>query len=224
VTSSVRRGRAWGRPQRGPAEVEITGDDTALALVAREQPGARVRFQPEGSDLARALGLAEGAAGGDLEVPVDGLVFDAIALKDGPSMAVNAVVLGVAPDRLRWRAPEFATTVVVDGRTRFEGNAAAVVVASGQYLRQADLVPRGHPGDGRAEVQVYALHRGERRAMRGRLGAGTHVPHPRIHELGGQVIELRVSRSVPLEVDGRPAGRVSALRLEVVPAAAWILL
>ncbi len=222
MTSSVRRGRAWGRPQRGPAEIEITGDDTTLGMVARDHRGARVRFHPQGSDLARALGLPEDAAGSYLEVPIDGLALDAIALQDG--MAVNAVVLGVTPDRLRWRTPQFTAAVVVDGRTRFEGNAVAVVVASGQYLREADLVPRGHPGDGRAEVQVYALRRGERRAMRGRLGAGTHVPHPRIHEMGGREIEVQVAGPVPLEVDGQPQGRVAALRLEVVPAAAWILL
>ncbi|MCI0634185.1 MAG: hypothetical protein L0206_09775 [Actinobacteria bacterium] len=224
MTSSVRRGRAWGRRQRGPAELEITGDDAALGALARARPGVRVRFRPDGSDLARALGLTDQGPSGDVELPVDGLALEAIALKNGPGMAVNAVVLGEAPDRLRWTTPTFRAEVTVDGRTRFEGEMVAVVVASGQYLRGADLVPRGHPGDGRAEVQVYALRRGERRAMRRRLGTGTHVPHPRIRELAGREIEVRAARSVPLEVDGHPEGRVAAVGLEVIPAAAWVVL
>ena len=217
MTRAVRRGQAWGRPPRGPAEIEISGDDTALAAVAGDRRGVRVRFTPVGSDLARALGLGEGT-GSDVELPVD-----ALALDGGPGLAVNAVVLGTAPDRLRWTTPVITAEVVIDGRTRFEGETAAIVVASGQYLRGADLVPRGHPGDGRAEVQVYALGRGERRAMRRRLRTGTHVPHPRILELVGREIEVRATRSVPLEVDGHGRGRIAALRLELVPAAAWIV-
>ena len=47
--------------------------------------------------------------------------------------------------------------VTVDGRTVHDGPATSVVVANGQFSGTADLAPRGHPGDGRLEVQVYAL-------------------------------------------------------------------
>ena len=39
----------------------------------------------------------------------------------------------------------------------FSERATTVVVLVGQYLRGADVSPRGHPGDGAAEVQVYAM-------------------------------------------------------------------
>ena len=224
MTRSVRPGRPWGRAVTGAPDVEVTGDDAALAAIIAARPGARVRFHPEESDLARAVGLTGMTPGSgpreeELELPVD-----AIALDGGRGMAVNAVTLGVAPDRLRWTSGTQPVEVVIDGRARFAGRASSVVVASGQYLRGADLVPRGHPGDGRLEVQVYELRRGERRGMRRRLGSGAHLPHPRIHQLAGCRIEVRApGRALRLEVDGRAAGRVSALGLEVAPAAVWVM-
>jgi diacylglycerol kinase family enzyme len=93
-------------------------------------------------------------------------------------------------------------TVRVDARLLFDGAATSVVVANGQFLRGADLVPRGHPGDGRLEVQVYAPTAGERGAMRRRVAAGTHLPHPRIVTASGRRAEVRFAAPVPLEVDG----------------------
>ena len=92
--------------------------------------------------------------------------------------------------------------VTVDGRRVHEGPATAVVVANGQYLRGADVVPRGHPGDGRAEVHVYALARSERRRMRERLPRGEQVPHPRIGTTSGRRILIEsLAAPVALEVD-----------------------
>src|SRR6185436_13282717 len=108
--------------------------------------------------------------------PTAELPLDALRLPDG--LACNLVIAGTAPDRLGWATGEAAIEVAVDGDPWFAGQATTVVVANGQFLRGADLVPRGHPGDGRAEVQVYALTRRARRPMRRRLPTGTHVPHP----------------------------------------------
>ena len=67
------------------------------------------------------------------------------------------VVLGVPPDRQRWssrsgtRARRRSTTVscTTAPRSGSSSRAASTCAAT-------DVVPRGHPGDGRAEVQVYA--------------------------------------------------------------------
>jgi hypothetical protein len=218
VSGAVAKGRPWGRPARGPADVEVVGGDADLAATASERPASRVAFRPSpSSDLARALGLT-GAESGMAEVPVD-----ALRLGGATGMAVNAVVLGTPPDRLRWTSRSVPVEVSVDGRTRFSGRAASVLVASGQYLRGADLVPRGHPGDGRAEVQVYELPPRERRAMRRRLPQGAHVPHPRIHELVGRRVDVRAGRPVALEVDGVRWQDVAELEVELVPAALWVL-
>jgi YegS C-terminal NAD kinase beta sandwich-like domain len=216
---TVRRGEPWGRPAGGPADAEVEGTDTDLAALAERRPRARVSFRPaSASDLARALGLAAGRPAAH-ELPIDGL-----RLEGPPGMAVNMVVLGAGPDRLRWWSRAVAVEVTIDGRERFRGRATTVIVASGQYLQGADVVPRGHPGDGRAEVQVYALARGERRAMRRRLVEGAHVPHPRIREASGRRIDVRVGGSgLVLEADGAAHGRRRKLTVEVVPGVLRLL-
>ncbi len=220
-------------PATEPPEAEVVGGDPELA--ARAGPdGPLVWFRPsDASDVARAIGLAVGAEHpGPTALALDAMVVEAAALDHdvtpppipAADVAVNAVILGAAPDRQRWGSPTFPIEVVVDGRPAFSGRAVGVVVASGQYVRGLDVVPRGHPGDGRLEVQVYATRRRERGAVRGRLRRGDHLPHPRILERSGRAVEVRLGRgAAPLEVDARPGPDVSRVRLEVVPRAIRVL-
>jgi diacylglycerol kinase family enzyme len=134
------------------------------------------------------------------------------------------VVAGTAPDRQQWWTPTVRVRAVVDGRVVHEGAASAVVVASGQHLRGLDVAPRGHPGDGRLEVQVYALARGERRAMRGRLATASHLPHPRIHTTGGRRVEVTATGApFAVETDGRMCASAAHLLVEIVPGAFFLL-
>ena len=213
----VEKGRPWERPASGPAEWHVHGDDATLAAAVRDHLGSRVEFRPDGtSDLARALGL-HGAGDATLELPVDALRVEA----DGRELfAVNMVVVGVAPDRARWVTRSPGVRVRVDERVAHDGPATAVVVASGQYLRGSDLVPRGHPGDGRAEIQVYAVARGQRSGVRRRLPQGVHLPHPDITQTTGRRVEIRADRgSLPLEIDGVPAPAAARVTVAVVPGA-----
>jgi YegS C-terminal NAD kinase beta sandwich-like domain len=214
----IERGAPWGNPTSEPADLTVRGGDAELADAVRRQPGARIAFEPdETSDLARALGLTTSgdAAGG---VPTLELPVDVLALEDG-IVAVNAVVLGAPPAQLRWATFATPLTVEVDGRVVFDGRATTVVVASGEFLEGDDLAPRGHPGDGRAEVQVFALQRGERRAMRDRLADGSHVPHPRIAQASGKDVVVHAPARVPVIADGRPEGSRETVRVEVRPGA-----
>ncbi len=225
MTRRLRHGEPWGHAATGPPDVEVTGDDADLAACGASHPGELVRFLPSPqSDLARALGLGpEGTDG--TEVAMDTL---AVRSDDGDCdqvPAVNAVVLGAPPDRLRWLGRGSQLTVRLDGRPWFAGRATTVAVANGQFLRGADLVPRGHPGDGWAEVQVYALGRRERAEMRRRLPTGTHVPHPHIAAGRAHRVEVEVSaRRLPLEIDGRKRGRTTRLEVTVVPASIRLLI
>jgi hypothetical protein len=216
---TIRKGRPWGEPAAGPPDVEVNGGDVDLAAMARDHPGASVWFRPDAtSDLARAVGLVDQDEPGGLDVPVDALrVFDGFQV--GGATAVNAVVFGTAPDRLRWWTRASEIVVVVDGRERFRGHATTVVVANGQFLHGNDVAPRGHPGDGRFEVQVYALGRRERAGLRTRLPLGTHVPHPSIREMSGRTVTVRWSAGAWLDVDGEQRGPVSTVTIEIAPAA-----
>jgi diacylglycerol kinase family enzyme len=218
----IEKGRPWEQPAAGPADVTVEGDDRALAAAVERHPGGRVAFRPgAASDFARAVGAPQEPTGA-LEVCCDALTVDADGAR---AMAVNMVVFGTAPDRQRWWSRSRRVLVRVDGRVVHDGAATGVVVGNGQHLRGNDVIPRGHPGDGRAEVQVYSMARGERAAMRVRLRRGEHVPHPRIRVAAGTRIDVWAAEGIrPLELDGALGPRVTEISVTVRPSAFTLLL
>jgi hypothetical protein len=210
----IRKGEDWGSPVSGPADFAVTGSDVELAASVAAHPGARVRFRFTDSDLAGAVGLDPNREP-TTELPMDALRWD-------DTLVVNMAVLGTAPDRLgRW-SPMHRFRVTVDGVEWFSGRATTVIVANGQFFAGLDLVPRGHPGDGRAEIQVWSLARNERARARARLQSGTHVPHPRIAQRTGRRVVVEAARPVTVTADGRRS-QVRSAELEVVPAAYRLL-
>jgi hypothetical protein len=217
--TGIAKGRSWGEPTGAAPDLTVTGDDAALARAVADRPGALVAFRPHGSDLARALGLAAAAEPRGLALPLD-----LIAVDDGP-VAANLLVVGTPPASVRRFSRATALRVEVDGREVFAGPATAVVVANGQFLDGRDVVPRGHPGDGRLEIHVYALRPGERRAMRSRLPQGAHLPHPRIVTATGRRFAVHGVRA-PLAwaADGRAEARRRTVAGAVRPGAYRILI
>ena len=225
----IKPGEEWGRPSSARPEIEVDGGDADLAAAVAGRAGVLVRFRPRpDSDLAGAVGLRAGPGLGvdaGVEVALDLLRLDLIPF-DGtaPVAAVNMVVIGTPPDSSRRFVRGFAATLRVDAKTVFHGPCTAIVVATGQFRAGLDLVPRGHPGDGRAEIQVYAVSPRERRQVRARLATGTHVPHPRITQRSGAKVQVSIDRRVPVEVDRRSIGGADRIDVEVVPAAYRLLL
>ena len=186
----------------------VDGGDAELADAIARHPGLPVRFAADASsDLARALGIAGEPRRVRAPVTIDVLQLG------GGRRAVNMVVLGRPPDRLRRCHRPRRCRVEVDGRLVYDAPATSVVVANGEYLRGLDVVPRGHPGDGRLEVHVYAVAAAQRRRMRQRLATGTHLPHPGIGTSQGSRVTIQWDRTVRLEVDGASHGRVSDLEV-----------
>ena len=222
----IKPGEEWGRPTDETADVECHGDDQALAALiatgSRDSAAGRlVRFFPEGSDLARAVGVADVSD----DQPVRGIELPIDAISSDLGVAMNCVILGVSPTRLRPYHRRRPIRVCVDGRELFSGPATTVVIANGQFVAGADLVPRGHPGDGRLEIQVYALAPGERGPMRRRLPTGSHLPHPRILATSGRVIEVDgLTRPWPVTVDRRRATVETRLDVSVRPGALRLLI
>jgi diacylglycerol kinase family enzyme len=133
------------------------------------------------------------------------------------------VVVGTPPERLGRFSRPLPITLAVDGTAVPTARTTTVVIATGQYLRGLDVVPRGHPGDGRLECQVYRLRPGERRAMRARLPQGAHIPHPRIAQRPGHLVEVQAEAPVAVEVDGEPRPPVRSLTVQLLPAAYRLL-
>jgi hypothetical protein len=221
---AIRAGQPWGSEESGPADLEVTGSDGMLAaVVARGVTDPLVRFAPgSGSDLARAVGLVPGAAAAGMALPLDVLVV-VTGERAQELVAVNSVVVGIAPDRLRaWHRPA-GLSVEIDGKPVDAAAATSLVVMNGQYLRGLVVSPRGHPGDGVAEAQLYSLPAAARRPMRARLATGAHLPHPAITVRRAHHVTVRATRAAVLEVDGTPAGRVTDLELTLRPAAYRLL-
>ncbi len=218
----IKPGEEWGGPESAVPDVEVVGDDADLASAVRDFPHALVRFTPTArSDVARAVGIEPASYGWEargIAVPMD-----ALALADG-RLATNMIIVGTPPDRLRRFSRRFFAAVSVDDAVVAEGPATSVVIATGQFLRGLDVVPRGHPGDGRAEVQVYALRPAQRRAARVRLATGAHIPHPAITQRAGRRVEIRTREPVPYEIDGYEAAPSAQLEISVVPGAYRLLL
>lgn len=203
---------------RHAPDLTVSGDDATLANWVADHPGALIAFNPTpASDLARAVGLAPGIAPGETVV-----TLDALRLGDG-DVAVNMVVIGTPPDRTGRFTRPLPVTLHVDGTDVPTARTTTIVIATGQYLRGLDVVPRGHPGDGRLECQVYRLRPGERHQMRARLPQGAHIPHPRIAQRVGHTVEVQAEAPVAIEVDGEARPAVRSVTVEIVPAAYRLL-
>jgi hypothetical protein len=211
---TIGRGAEWGEPATGPADIEVTGGDADLAAAVTARPGALIRLTGGPSQIARAVGSGREVRGRTL--PMDALRLD------GAALAVNALVLGIAPARQRGWHRSWPVRVDVDGQAT-EARATAVVVMTGEFLAGADANPRSHPGDGRAEVYVYAVSPRQRRALRARLASGTHLPHPEIRRAVGARIAIAAGRPVACEIDGVGAPPRLHVVAEVVPAAYRLL-
>jgi hypothetical protein len=220
----IRKGEPWGSPWNAPPDVTVSGGDAALAAAVAAQvahPIAAIAWTPvPDADFARAVSLsAEAQTRMGLSLPCDALGVRLPAHgADEELLAVNAVVLGTAPDRTGRLTRSATVRVTADARVIHDGPATGVLVGNGQFLRGADVIPRGHPGDGRVEIQVYAMAPNERAAMRHRLPQGTHVPHPGIRQASAATrveVELH-GHPWPLELDGIEHPATASVAVTVV--------
>lgn len=226
MTPQIRKGEPWGRPATGPPDVTVAGGDATLAETVKHHLGGRIAWAPTPeSDFSRSVGSTGVPRAEPVELACDALAIGELIEGRGPqplpvNMAVNMAVVGTAPDRQRRLSPSTHLRVIVDDRVLHDGPATAVLIANGEFLRGADLIPRGHPGDGRAEVQVYSVEPSQRRALRSRVANGTHVPHPGIRQGSGRRIEvIAADRTLALELDGVDATPTPHLHVTVIPEA-----
>jgi hypothetical protein len=217
---NLRPGDEWGSETTRSADLDVSGDDADLAVAVAGAPeGVLIRFRPDAaSDLARTLGLRGDAVPQGRAVPMDALALP------GGRLAVNAVVWGTAVHRLRpWRRRR-PVEIAGDGGAASTVAATTVAVLVGEHVGGFDVSPRGHPGDGVAELQVYALDPAQRRPMVARLGSGTHLPHPQITTRRMRRVRMRAEAPLPLEVDGRTLPPQRSLDVELLPGRYFLLI
>jgi len=87
--------------------------------------------------------------------------------------------------------------------------ASGLLVANGQYLGDADIAPKAHPADGKADVLVFCGPALDLWRMGGRLRSGTHLPHPRVREFHPVRFEI-TTKGTRLWADGVDVGTTPA--------------
>ncbi|HEX9969826.1 MAG TPA: hypothetical protein VGB03_06775, partial [Acidimicrobiales bacterium] len=93
------------------------------------------------------------------------------------------------------------------------------VAMNAQWLRDWNLGPRAHPGDGLLDTYEAALPLNERLKVRGRVHHGAHLPHPGITERRTSAVQVTLPRPLPVVLDGEQADTGRNLSVRVRPDA-----
>lgn len=213
----IAKGVAWGTPTELVPDRIVRGSDADLAAAHRSEPGARFGFDPDpGSDLAATLGLGRDAGRAGLEVRID-LLW--VALDDHAEVPVCAgVTVGCRPGALRWWTRRRRAEIDLDGRTK-SVRIAGFLAANAQHVAGQRLVPRGHPGDGRAEAQWFGLGPGERSKFRSRLPTADHLGHPDVGTATFRSVAVQWTKPVEVHLDSTPSAAATLVRIRVEPGA-----
>lgn len=213
----------------------VGGDGAYLGAAAgsRGVEGVLIGHGGGPASLPRSVGLpADPYLAARHLVAVDSLPLDTVLIaprRGEPSEMLNIALVGLfrAAGYMggkfgRWRTglrigglwPFRDTIEIRMGNLTREMRASGLVVANGQFLGDASLVPRAHPGDGKLEVLVFEGPARDVWRMLPRLGTGTHLPHPHVRELRPAAAD--VDGTGRIYADGVDIGRLPA-RFEVVP-------
>ncbi|HEX2849445.1 MAG TPA: hypothetical protein VHN98_02790 [Acidimicrobiales bacterium] len=146
--------------------------------------------------------------------------------------------LGGRGDEARLRSDQAVTfpvdlgEVLVDGRLHlFVAHAVAhsrlwtraVVAMNAQWYGHWNLGPRAHPDDGLLDTYDARLRVGELAKVRARLGAGAHLPHPRVRERRAAAVQVELDRPLPVWLDGEWVDEGRSLSFRVEPDALQVV-
>lgn len=112
-------------------------------------------------------------------------------------------------------------TVEVDGEPLYSGPSPLVAAMnSTRYGGGFHISPASDPCDGLLNVLASGpLTRPQLLALMARVLPGRHLGHPRVYHRAGRIATLTWARPTPLHLDGDLAGKVTAVRVEVLPGA-----
>ena len=189
---TIQKGEPWGEAVDRPGDLLVADADVAVAQAFRDRTAEAVGLS--GGDLYRAVGSPPPRP--EMQrLPID--------------------VLDVAAD-----GREFvAVAHVVARRGWWRGRIVAVMNVD--HLGEWNVAPRAHPNDGRFDVVDVdpAMSVRQRWQARGRLVAGTHVPHPKIAVRTGTEMTWSFDRPCRIRVDGEDVTEARELSIVVRPDA-----
>ena len=204
----IAKGQPWGSPGEPlPDDAVLVRSDAEARAVLEDARRRRLSFPPLGllgGDLCRTLGGGRGEerlrAGEGVRFTVD---LGEVLIDGHLRLFVSHLV---ARNRLWTRA---------------------FLAMNAQYLTTRlgcwNLGPRAHPGDGLLDTYEARLPVSQLLAVRARLHHGTHLPHPGIKERRVASLDVELGRSLPVRLDGEPAGSAHTLLVRVVPDAVVVL-
>lgn len=193
---TIRKGEPWGSPIDRPPELDVVGSDAAVAEAFRRD--ATVPVGLCGGDLFRSLG-SPGERAGMQRLPID---LMEVTVDDSDFIAAAHVVVR----RGWWRGTVIAAMNV-------------------DHIGAWNVAPRAHPNDGRFDVVEVdpAMSIRHRWQARGRLAAGTHVPHPQISVRTATTVERSFARLHRVDVDGVHVADARSIAITVRPDAFAVL-
>lgn len=200
---TIRKGENWGRAVPRPDGLRPVGSDHDIVSALFDDVDGPVLVT--GGDLARTLGSAQGVDRPTLnELPIDLL---RLTIDDGPSRAAVAHVVARLPRRAgSWLRGE------------------VLFVMNAQFHGAWNLVPRGHPNDGRADVLHVDAELGLRQRVEAarRAPAGGHLPHPGVQLRRVESAEFTFARPMEIVADSVVVGTSRSLHVVVEPDAAVV--
>lgn len=202
---TIEKGKDWGRPVELPEGAPIVSTDRSLAelfAVADGGLSGPAFVGLNGGDLARTVGA---------EAPDEDI-------RRGERVGLP-VDLAVA--RVDERSLVVASSLVIR-RFGWLGTVQGAMNAS--FLGDWNVVPAGHPNDGRFDVVVSELAFGDWLKARRRLVLGTHVPHPKISIRRLKKYSFDVPLGAGVWIDGRAIGRATRVDLEVFPDSTTVVI
>jgi hypothetical protein len=197
---TIRRGEPWGETVAVPPDLTVVVSDAELhaTIVAHRSSGDAVPpIGLGGGDLARTVA---GGSEGQFVTSATRLPLDLMRVE--------------ADGNTTWSAAH-----VVCRRSWWRGE--VVLAMTAQYLDGRDVVPRGHPNDGRLDLLSVdpAMPARVRWQAARRARTGTHLPHPQLRTRQVASVDLAFARPLHLWVDGRRWRDASSVTLIVEPDA-----
>lgn len=191
---------------------------SARNLGVPRDPLAAARGLAGGREVAMDLGLARWPGARRLFVNSLGVGFDAVVAAGAARQGGSGTLpyLRAVVSSLRSYRP-VDVVVEADGRARYSGLAAAIVVSNGPHAGGGmRLAPGADLADGALDlVEIGALGRWELLCWLPTLYWGGHVRHPQVRMTRARGIRIASGAPLPLELDGEACGRVPVVDVRV---------